>query len=223
MNEKLALIPFAKQFPQKMKQKGKYATMDGLPKSLIVHFAVNSDGTPNDPATWGTGVVNYGISMGYSYLYIDRDGELWQAAPINQWGNHAGASAYAGFNGEVSDEALGVEMAGYGRLTKKGNDFFSCYGNKIPANEVRYFDGSKTQIPGYYHKFTEAQEATLKRLCLWLKDNDPDNFQLAYVLGHDEVATPHGRKNDPGGSLSCSMPDFRAKLRTEWLNKNKQP
>lgn len=217
----LEIIPFAKQYPKQMKQKGKYKTPNGMPKGLITHFAVNADGTPDNPNNWGTGVMSYGISMGYSFLYIDRDGELWQAAPLSQWGNHAGASAYPGFVGEVSDECAGVEMAGYGRLIKKGDKFFSCYGNEVPKEDVRYFKGGPRQVEGWYHKFTVPQEAKLEKLALWMRENDPTNFQLAYVLGHDEVAQPFGRKNDPGGSLSLPMPEYRKYLKAKWAELNK--
>lgn len=211
------IIPFAKQFPIQMKSKGRYATPNGMPKGLIAHHTASRDGT-KDPETWGTNVVKHGISEGFTYLYIDRNGDLWQAAPINSWGNHAGKSKWPGMAGGVSDECIGVEIAGYGKLSKGADGkFYSCYGDLVPDDEVRYFSGAPGQVPGYYHKFTEAQEAMLLRLAIWFKNNDPDNFQLAYVLGHDEVAFPFGRKNDPGGSLSCSMTEFRVMLKRKWL------
>jgi lysozyme family protein len=48
------------------------------------------------------------------------------------------------------------------------------------------------------------------KLLLWLKGNQPDVFQFEFVLGHDEVSP--GRKNDPGGALSVTLPQFRERL-----------
>ena len=45
---------------------------------------------------------------------------------------------------------------------------------------------------------------------MWLKKNNPEIFNLEYVLGHSEISA--GRKQDPGGALSMSMVEFREKL-----------
>jgi len=51
----------------------------------------------------------------------------------------------------------------------------------------------------------------LFKLLRWLEYNGNGIFKLDFVLGHDEVAP--SRKNDPGGSLSMTMPEFRKKLK----------
>ena len=57
---------------------------------------------------------------------------------------------------------------------------------------------------------------------MWLKRNNPDVFRFDYVAGHDEIATlgspgspkekTLGRKQDPGGSLSLPMAEYREML-----------
>jgi|GEM_PF-3833427 len=65
---------------------------------------------------------------------------------------------------------------------------------------------------GAYEKYTEKQETSLKKLLIWLYKNNSVGLSIDYVLGHDEVSP--GRKQDPGGSLSKSMPDYRAHLKS---------
>ncbi len=44
--------------------------------------------------------------------------------------------------------------------------------------------------------------------CLWQLKVNPE-FKVDWIMGHDEVAIPLGRKSDPGGCLSVTMPEFR--------------
>ena len=58
------------------------------------------------------------------------------------------------------------------------------------------------------------QESALTNLVLWMHTTKPGIFKIENVVGHDEVAQPEGRKNDPGAALSLYMRAFRAKLLT---------
>jgi hypothetical protein len=75
---------------------------------------------------------------------------------------------------------------------------------------------------GAYVPFTAAQMESLVSALLWLKVRYPTTFRLDRVFGHDEVATPPGRKLDPGGCLGwegqgpLTMPAFRAYLAQLW-------
>ncbi len=80
----------------------------------------------------------------------------------------------------------------------------------LPADQVRYVERFQNREAGWYHRYTPEQEQALTDLLLWLKTNAPAIFDFELVLGHDEVSP--GRKNDPGGSLSLTMPDLRARL-----------
>lgn len=200
------LVPFAKQYEKQMKRA--WAFSKGHPQGLIVHFNAGRD---------GTGTLDYGIKQGYNYFILLRDGTLYQACPLSHGGHHAGTSAWEGLGSGVSSKCIGVEISSAGRLTKTTDGkFMTWFNTEVPASEVRYVDKKPLQQAGYYQIYTKAQEETLIKLCLWLKHNAPEIFNLDYVLGHDEVATPNGRKNDPGGALSMSMPEFRKLLKDKW-------
>ncbi|MCI5119470.1 MAG: hypothetical protein D3913_16340, partial [Candidatus Electrothrix sp. LOE1_4_5] len=122
----------------------------------------------------------------------------------NKHGYHAGHRFHR--------DHLGIEIMGSGKLIKKGYKYFTWFGKEIPSDEVRWFDGGTNQKEGYYHKFSEAQEKSLIDLVMWL-NAAYDSFSIDNVVGHDEI---RAAKNDPGGSLSMSMTDFRVKLYREW-------
>ena len=200
--------PAATIHKKRMKGHGEYNSRTGLPRGAIVHFTAGR-GTPED-------CISYGITQGYNYMCIGRDGQVVQASPLNRWGSHAGRSSHKDFAGGVSDELVGIEIISAGRLTKVGtNQYKSWFGTYYGANEVREITKpGPSQEPGFYHRFTPEQEESLDSLLLWLKRNDPTNFQIAYILGHDEVSL--SGKNDPGGALSMQMKEYRNHLRALW-------
>ena len=206
--QKLLWYPVAKQVA-KMPSRGKFAK--GYPYGLIVHF--------NAGRNSATGTIDYGRTQGYNYLGMDREGQIYQPNPLNEWGYHAGTSSMK-LNGKtvssVSQYLIGIEICSAGRvekLSKPEGDkkFKSWFGEKYTEEEIRY-SGKKDNIQaGYYHKYTQKQEDALIAFCLWLKRNNPDVFSFDNVLGHDEVAPT--RKNDPGAALSMSMPELRELLK----------
>jgi hypothetical protein len=74
-------------------------------------------------------------------------------------------------------------------------------------------------VSGLYEKYTDIQEKILIKLCLWYKEQAPETFSFDNVIGHDEACSMSGqqrRKQDPGGSLTTSMPKFRDTLKALW-------
>jgi hypothetical protein len=201
----LLWCPFAETDFAPAVSRGSYAT--GYPKGAVVHFTA---GRRNGlkPA------MKYQTEQGYLYFVIDKDGNIGQNFPLDSWGYHAGKSSYPGLNGTVSDELVGIEIECAGLLTKEGSTYKTWYQTAVAEEEVRYIK-TKTdnQQAGYYEKYTQEQEEALTRLLLWLHKNNPDVFSLDFVVGHDEVSP--GRKNDPGGSLSMSMPKYREFLKQQ--------
>lgn len=199
--------PIANIHKLRMKTHGKY--LRNYPKGAIVHYTAGER----------PGTLDWGIAQGYCYLLIDGNGQLHQAHPINEWGYHAGASSYKGLQGSVSDELIGIEIACAGRVEQvivNGAKRYKAWFHKNPLqyfteDQVRYSGENANIKAGYYHKYTPAQEETLIHTLQWLKWNDPYNvFAYDYVLGHDEVSP--NRKQDPGASLSMSMPELRKLL-----------
>lgn len=193
------IIPFAKELTLKntMKTQGQYRK--GFPEGMIVHFTAGSGN--------GRDVSEYIASQGYATLVIDEEGQLFQSFNAKYWGYHCGT-----YHQETH---IGVEIINGGRLHKNSDGkFYTWFEKEIPESNVRYFKGGSEQIEGYYQKYTEKQEDTLIKLCHYLYDNGKGVFKMENVIGHDEACcrSPRGKgaKNDPGGSLSLSMPDFRS-------------
>jgi N-acetyl-anhydromuramyl-L-alanine amidase AmpD len=204
-----------------MRTRGKYR--DGFPKGLVVHFtAGRSRGgvlrNRKTNAEQGQQSVRHAVDKGsYCYFVLDRDGNVYQNFPLDRWGYHAGKSSWKGLSGSVSDELVGIEIMNAGKMEeKKGDQYYAWFtGSKdtpFSEKEVRHIEkDTENQDKGTYQKYSEEQEEALLELVVWLKRTRPEVFNLDFVLGHDEVSP--GRKNDPGGSLSMTMPDFRNKIK----------
>ena len=193
--------PFARQWKPQMPTRGHFPS--NYPLGAIVHFTA---GRP------GTGAISYGTKMGFAYWYIDKDGSLYQTHDLNRWGYHAGKSHWPSLGDSVSSRLLGIEIANGGSLTKDSSGKFKTwFGVEVQPDAVRTtHKGDGYTNPGYFEKYTDAQEASLIRLLLWLKKGSPDHFDFNLVLGHAEVSP--GRKNDPSGALSMIMPALRKAL-----------
>jgi hypothetical protein len=200
--------------------KGEYPK--GYPYGAIVHFTAGQ---------YSKGVQNAVDSIKdspYFFCALGIDGKFVQANPLNQWGHHAGESAWeiAGAKRSgVSNCLVGIEINNPGRLTVKDGKYYTYWDTKFtkPIDEslVRVIEKNTDNIlAGAYLPYTKAQEETLIEFLLWAKANNPTVFSFDYVLGHDEVAGPKGigrwRKNDPGGALSMTMADFRQLLKDEY-------
>jgi hypothetical protein len=202
--QKLLWCPFANTDFPRARSRGSYR--NGYPKGAVVHFTA---GRRNGLASG----LEYQVSQGYLYFLIDEAGNIGQNFPLDSWGYHAGASSFPGLSGPVSNDLVGIEVQCAGKLAEQAGTYKSWFNTTIPAAEVRTIStNSANQVAGHYQKYTDAQETALVNLLVWLFRNNPDVFSLDFVVGHDEVSP--GRKNDPGGALSSTMSDFRAKLRS---------
>ncbi len=204
-NQHLLWCPFAETGFTAAVTRGIYA--DGYPQGAVVHFTA---GRRNGLAS----ALNYQVEQGHLYFVIDEDGNIGQNFSLDSWGYHAGTSSYPSLSGSVSNDLVGIEVQCSGKLTKQGSNYRTWYRTTVSESEVRAIPNKKdNQERGYYEKYTEAQEIALTALILWLHKNNPRVFSLDLVVGHDEVSP--GRKNDPGGSLSMTMPEYRDYLRVQ--------
>lgn len=212
----LLWYPKAKVHSKTMKAAGTFK--HDYPVLILVHFTA---GRYEKGAQNAFDSIDGGISNGYNYMCIAREGTVVQASPLNKWGYHAGESSWSKYlpkwvSGSVSDESVGIEMCNAGKLTKTTDGRYKTWFNTyISESDVRYVEEKDWGCPtGYYHKYSSEQEKALIDLCVWLIKNDPNGILNAdHIVGHHEVAGKLGigywRKNDPGGSLSMSMSDFR--------------
>lgn len=185
-----------------MKVQGKYDK--GYPIGAVVHFTAGQCDTEQhakDSLSWG-------IGEGYAFFVIGPTGVVYQNFPLTHWGHHAGSSSYPGIGSGLSNKLVGIEVACAGMVSSSGKSWF---GKTFSSDRIRYSEKKANIQPGYYVKYTEAQEKALVELLVWMKKNNPDVFDVKYILGHDEIAP--SRKNDPGASLSMTMPELREKIK----------
>lgn len=198
-------LPICKIIGPKARTRGNYPK--GYPEGAIVHWT----GGHWDQS--GEAAMAFQKKSGMCYFYIDQHGTIFQNFPLNRWGYHAGKSKWPGWGSSVSNRAVGIEVACAGTLNSKNQPSFK---RTVPSDQVRVVGNKDNMQAGRYQKYTPEQEQALTKLILALKENNPDVFDLNLVLGHDEVSGKRGigwnRKSDPGGSLSMTMDEYRAKL-----------
>lgn len=174
--------------------RGAYLTPSGKFEGLVVHYTVSGR-----TASSARAVVSYLASKGYGCMVMDEDGKIYIPEGFDvfrSWGYHAGVSKWQGRSG-VSDAYAGMEIC--------------CFGLNSKVGPFRESKGEANIIKGKYQTYTEAQEKALTNFILWARTKNTE-FELSKVVGHDELraeAGKRGDKQDPGASLSMTMPQYR--------------
>lgn len=131
-------------------------------------------------------------------VVISGNGEIWQGFSSKFWAAHIGlAHGIAKWNlpyYDYSQTSIGVEIANWGWLTKKGNKFYSWTGVEVPLDQVQVYEkgfkGNK-----YYHKYTKEQIIAVEKLLRYwnkiygipLTYNEKDMWDLS-LNAHKKVA-----------------------------------
>jgi hypothetical protein len=205
------VIPLAKQYTKRMRTRGAY--QGGNASGVLLHHSASKP---------GTGIIDYGIEEGYAYLCLDRDGTLWQAHDIREWGYHAGESSWKGLTGGVTDDLIGIEVVSAGRLTRVNDKLYPWWafdqktGRLIHPNElipeercVYCPHTDNDEYEGWYQKITSAQEQMILQIVPWLLQRCSKKI----LVSHYEVAPK--RKNDIMG-MSMTMTQLREKIRKDF-------
>ena len=156
------------------------------PELIVIHFsATRTIGEIFDIFLAGPRQVS-------SHYVIDDDGTVFQLVDEAKRAWHAGRSSYLGLS-DVNSRSIGIELRNGGCLTPAGDGarFRTVTGRlSRPRNQVLAAGGH------WWESFAEAQMGALARLCREISTRyhiSPD-----HMVGHDQVATPPGRKIDPG-------------------------
>ncbi len=200
--KKALWYPLADTSGPAMKAQGTYAK--GYPEGAVVHFTAGRDDSESD----AKGSADWGVSQGYAFFVIGPTGKVYQRIPLNKWGHHAGTSSWPGLGTSLSKKLVGIEVACAGKLDSNRKSWF---GKTYQADDCRIVSSKENIQAGTYKKFTAAQEKALVDLLSWLHKNNPEVFKIENVLGHDSIAPT--RKNDPGGSLSMTIPELQKRLK----------
>lgn len=174
---------------------GRYLTRSGKARGVVVHYTAGHHGGKVGAERVLKGLAKRGLGC----LVMDEDGVIYRGKnqDIDEIAWHAGKSAWKGKTG-ISRYCIGMEIMCAGKLDKNNKSWFD---KVYPDSEVR-IDGRGER----WHKYTKAQERSLKRFIAWQKEVNPE-FDADWIVGHHEIAPK--RKTDPGNSLSISMDSLR--------------
>ncbi len=181
----------------KFKERGFYKTPSGKFSGLVVHYTVSGRKASN-----ARNVVSWIASQGWGCMVMDEDGKIYIPEGFDifsDWNYHAGVSKWGALS-NVSNHFAGMEICCWGMNAKEG-----------PYRESK---GEANIVAGRYQTYTDAQEKALTNFILWARTKNPE-FKLENVVGHDELRAAAGKKGDkqdPGASLSMTMPSYRSLL-----------
>lgn len=170
------------------------------PQGAVIHYTASGSSLYD---------IDHGIKKHLCYWLITDDGTVFQTAPLDKWGYHAGKSHHPVLGDSLSSKLLGIEVDCPGKLDKGPQGWRTWYGTYVRDEKVRMYKGEA------YHVFSSAQMYALERLLIWLKVNNPSVFDFDYVVGHDEISL---KKSDPGGCLRTDMPTFRELMKGLYRN-----
>lgn len=199
-------VPVIIDVDVEVKTHGKYLTESGQAKGMVLHSTAGRSAAGKQDAV---NTLNDLAKKGLGCLVMDIHGQIYKAKnqKLNEIAWHAGESAYLGHKG-LSRYTFGMEVGNAGKIDADGLTWF---GTTIPVKNRRLIATKRAnQKAGTYHKFTAAQETAIRNFALWQLDVNP-SFEIDFNIGHDECSPE--RKSDPGGSLSMTMPDFRAMIK----------
>jgi N-acetylmuramoyl-L-alanine amidase len=125
-----------------------------------------------------------------AHIIIGRGGQIFQLVPLNIQAWHAGRSEYKGLK-SLNQFTIGIELMNAGKLIRKKNQFYTYYGERIPANQVVSTKENNKPLT-FWHIYTERQITSLIKVCKALKKEYP---QLKEIIGHSDITN---RKIDPG-------------------------
>lgn len=169
-----------------------------------------------------TGSIDHlnGKTNGHGYHFlIERDGTVYQTAPIDRITRHAGLSNWRGWE-NLNSFSVGISFGNYGPLMRKGDSFFNEYGGRMKDADVMpgpipHYNGSRKYAAAGWEAYSPAQITSGLRVCRDIVDRLP----IRDVIRHDDIAV--GRKYDTGPALSLApfadlVGDRSAELVNRW-------
>lgn len=128
------------------------------------------------------------------HLTIDRTGRVIQQVPFDRVAFHCGASEYLGRR-DCNKFSLGIEISNPGPLLPMdGGGYKTTYGKRW---EGRVVEAWHPNTPGRGWRYWAAYSQTELDLCAHICTLWKLEYGIVDVVGHDEIATPVGRKSDP--------------------------
>jgi len=177
VKERLVQVDFAGQFYDEPQKK----------IGIVLHHTAGASAL-SSIAGWKQDAVKVGTCV-----VIDRDGKILQCFPSDRWAYSLGINA-ANYK-TIEKQTIAIEIANYGGLTKRGNDYYTAY-NELIAHEKVCDLGHIFKGKQYYELYTDAQIESVKRLLeLWHERYGIDisyKGQEIFALNIDALAAKGG-------------------------------
>ena len=186
---------------------GHYYKEKTTKRKIVLHYTVGDCKSAYNTLT------NQNEKVSVSYL-VSREGKVIQLFDDKYWSYHLGAGAIGG-NKAMSSESIGIEIANFGPLTRKGYELHTCYStDKKPQiycdiGDTNHYIFIKDGFRGYQYfaKPTQEQIEAVKKLISFLcsKHNIPN----AYLTDEDRYEVFKSSSIATRYSGICSHVNFR--------------
>jgi N-acetyl-anhydromuramyl-L-alanine amidase AmpD len=131
------------------------------PKNKIfIHYTAGGPNATNVIKGWGADETR----VATAYVIDGESGQIFECFHPDYWGFHLGIK---GTNGALDKASIGIEVCNWGRITKKGDKFYTYVNREIPADQVYTLDKPYRGF-SYFHKLTAQQLESLERLLEYL-------------------------------------------------------
>ncbi len=188
-----------------------FSSRNGMPiLGVVVHYDVSPDEPGEDSPVEAAGLnwMRDPRANASAHFHITRTGVISQLVHLDRAAWHAGASRMALPDGRTLSGAnlftIGIELANMGMVHREDDGTFwrESGGNLKPWRGAQPSYAalgfpSAPQSVGWWEPYPDAQIRALGGLLDRLSDAGYADA-VRNIQGHDEIATPQGRKSDPG-------------------------
>lgn len=168
------------------------------PEILVLHYTASSSAA----GAIATLTDGHSINRVSAHLVLDKDGSVTQLLPLNVVGWHVGKSAWEGKPG-CNNFAIGIEQVNAGVLNHMADGSLRTQLGKrvVPASEALHAQHRITHGWAYWEDYPDAQVQAAIAIGQALHAA----YHFKDVVGHEDVATPPGRKIDPGPAYPLDL------------------
>lgn len=134
-------------------------------KQIYLHHTASGKGAEGDIRYWLSDKKRIATCV-----IITWDGKILQLFSSKFWGHHLGVKSkvfrdlgLAPINKKLNQASIAIEIDSWGPLEKRGEEYFSWAGTKVPREDVIFYhNGFKGHH--YYEKYTPQQIETVRML-----------------------------------------------------------
>lgn len=169
------------------------------PKFLVIHYTAGAS-FEADVRT-----LSSASTPASCHLVIGRAGQIAQIEDFRTGLWHCGPSSYRGVNG-LNSHSIGIEVTTPGPVESLPNGTYKTWFNRTITSDDNSSKDNDTNFD-----VIRARHGLLGHMAHWAMFNETQiellieigsllmqHYKLQEAVGHDHIATPRGRKQDPG-------------------------